>query len=75
MSAATRQADSFLFRRDYNGHTITVNAVYIPRQSVWSLLAKLNGEAVDSRQSDDPWRDARTMIDSALLDIEEPVTV
>ena len=70
-----RRKDSFLFRRDFGGNTAIVSAVYIPGQSVWSLLVKLNGEAVDSRQSDNPWHEAQAMIDAALLDIGEPVVV
>lgn len=61
--------DSFTFRRDFNGHTIVVTAVFIPRLECWGMIAKLDGEPVAHHQSTHPWEDARNLIDHELLEL------
>jgi hypothetical protein len=59
--------DTFTFRRDLPGTSIVVIAQYIPRLETWGVHVKVNGELVEHRQTDDPWRDARAAIDTELI--------
>ena len=65
-----RATDCFTFRRDFEGHVVLVTAHFIPNMACWGLMAKVNGTPCDHRQSIDPWNDARSMIDHALIDLE-----
>lgn len=64
-------SDTWTFRREYEGHTIAVHAVFIPRMETWGLICRVDNVPYDHMQSIDPWTDARSMIDEALLSIGE----
>jgi FtsP/CotA-like multicopper oxidase with cupredoxin domain len=70
------KANSFFFQRSLLGHSITVNALYVAPQELYAVLVKIDGEAVDSYQSADPWTDAREALDDwqeAILSDAEPI--
>lgn len=61
-------SNAFVFRREINGRVIEVTAHYIAPRSVWGLVCKVDGAHVDLRLSDDPWQDAKTVIDTELME-------
>lgn len=61
-------SDVIYFERKVNDCTVQVSAHHMPRQELWALICKVNRVAVEHMSSDDPWRDAKGMIDKALID-------
>ena len=61
---------NMLFQCDCQGHTIAVEAAYLPRPELWNMLCRIDGEGFEARQSDDPFHEARDMIACAVLEIE-----
>jgi hypothetical protein len=64
-------ADTFRFKRDYQGHRIVVDATRIPRGACWAIVATLDGEGIDCLQSDDVWESAQSIIADALLELQD----
>jgi hypothetical protein len=66
MSART---DSYMFRRDYMGHSIVVQATCIPSKERYLLLVKVDKEPTDTAISFHPREDMLELMDEALLKI------
>lgn len=59
--------NTWSIKREIGNLVIVITAYHIPRQEVWSLLCKVNGEITDTLRSVDPLGDATVFIEETIM--------
>ncbi len=74
---ASQATDSYLFKREIDGHRIAVSAINMPSQELYSVWVKVDGALINSFHSaaDDVWTDALSAMNDALDTLAEPAVM
>jgi hypothetical protein len=59
------------FKHDLDGHEILITVRFVERTETWAMLVEVDGELVESRDTDDPWSDARATIEAELAMLDD----